>query len=226
MATYSPAPAPRRASRNWLWPSLAVVLLVLGLAIGRWVIPASGSAATSTPPSATGGSGGVGAPHGPSTVTQGVPSGYTHDQAGAATAAVNAVQLVGNLAHGQADPATAGKTWPASSAEAAARTALSSGPDGNTGDQTTKVPVSTRVTAYSDGSATVEVWVVAVGSTSGVGANTSAGWSTHTVGLVWQSGDWKVASLKAVTGPQPGSDAAASSTTTPLTNGLYSYYIN
>jgi hypothetical protein len=228
MTNYAPHVPAARRSRTWLWIVLAVVLLVAGLAIGRWVMPAGSSPTTGTgqPGASTApGGGAIAAPHGPAKITQGVPSGYTHDRAGAATAGVNAVQLVVNVAHGQADPEVASRTWTASNADAGARQALAAQP--GSADQTSKLPTTTRVTAYSDTAATVEVWVVSVGSSAGIGGgtNTAAKWSTHTVQLTWESGDWKVSSLRAISGPQPGDNGAAPSTA-PLTNGLYTYYIN
>ncbi|RSM80599.1 hypothetical protein DL991_10840 [Amycolatopsis sp. WAC 01375] len=201
--------------------------LVAGAALGRWVFPAESPAAGVTGP--IGGiapAGGiVAAPHGPVKINQGVPSGYTRDRAGAATAGINAVQLVTNLAHGQAAPEIASTTWTASTADDGTRRALSTRP--GSADQTSKIPATTRVTAYTDAAATVEVWVVAVGSGDAIGGgtNTAARWSTHTIQLTWETGDWKVAGLRANSGPQPG-DTNAAPATAPLTNGLYTYYIN
>lgn len=230
MSNYAPpVTAGRRSPRTWLLIVATIVALAVGLVVGRWVLPSSTSSApqatqpgTSTAPA----SGAVGGPHGPAKIVQGVPSGYSHDQAGAATAGVNAVQLVLNIAHGQADSATASKTWTASNADEAARKVLATTPDASSDNQTSKVPASTRVTAYSDASATVEIWVLSIGSTSGVGGTTAAAdWSTHTVRLTWENGDWKVSSLRASKGPKPG-DGSPAPATTPLTNGLYTYYIN
>ncbi|WP_284741849.1 hypothetical protein [Amycolatopsis sp. RTGN1] len=227
MVNYAPpTPTSGRSSRIWPWIALAIAALVVGVIVGRWVLPSDPAPAAQPGTSATPSSGAVGGPHGPAKITQGVPSGYTHDQAGAATAGVNAVQLIVNVAHGQADSATAGKTWTASNADEAARAALSAGPDSPGSNQTSKLPATTRVTAYSDSSATVEIWVVSVGSTSGIGgASTADDWSTHTVRLSWENGDWKVSSLRASKGPKPG-DTGTTPSTTPLTNGLYTYYIN
>lgn len=218
---------PAHRSRTGLWVGVAVAALVTGAALGRWVFPAEAPVAGSTGAAAgTAPAGGiVAAPHGPAKITQGVPSGYTRDRAGAATAGINAVQLVNNLAHGQATPEIASTTWPASTADDGTRQALSTRP-GST-DQTSKIPATTRVTAYTDATATVEVWVVAVGSGDAIGGgtNTAARWSTHTIQLTWENGDWKVAGLRANSGPQPG-DTDAAPATAPLTNGLYTYYIN
>ncbi|WP_410646291.1 hypothetical protein [Amycolatopsis sp. cmx-4-54] len=220
-------PTSDRRSRNGLWIGVAVSALVTGAILGRWVIPAESPAAGGTGPVTGIAPEGVlvAAPHGPAKISQGVPSGYTRDRAGAATAGINAVQLVNNLAHGQAAPEVASTTWTASTADAGTRQALSTRP--GSADQTSKIPATTRVTAYTDAAATVEVWVVAVGSGDAIGGgtNTAARWSTHTIQLLWETGDWKVAGLRANSGPQPGAPTTAPATA-PLTNGLYTYYIN
>ncbi|OXM44250.1 hypothetical protein CFP71_40570 [Amycolatopsis thailandensis] len=218
---------PARRSRTVLLTVVPVAALVTGAALGRWVFPTESPAGgDSGPVTGTAPAGGiVAAPHGPAKFTHGVPSGYTRDRAGAATAGVNAVQLVNNLAHGQASPEIASTTWPASTADEGTRQALAT--RSGSADQTSKIPATTRVTAYADSSASVEVWVVAVGSGDAVGGgtNTAARWSTHTIQLRWENGDWKVAGLRANSGPQPG-DTGATPVTEPLTNGLYTYYIN
>jgi hypothetical protein len=224
MVNYAPpAPAPRRSRRALVITALVLLALAVGLVVGRWAIPSdSGSTPAGGTPTAAGA---VSGPHGPSKITQGVPSGYTRDRAGAATAAVNAVQLVVNLAHGQADPQVAARTWAAGDADQAAQEALATQPD-STADQTNKLPTTTRVTAYSDTAATVEVWVVSVGSSSSSG-RTAADWSTKTVELRWESGDWKLRNLRTRQGPKPGDeDTNSTAKPAPLQNGLYTYYIN
>jgi hypothetical protein len=228
MANYAP-PQPARRSRRWGWIVLAVVTLVIGLILGRYVLAGSTSAnaptSTSTSPT-TSQSAGLAAPHGPRSIAQGVPTGYTDDQAGAATAAVNATQLRVALAHGQATPATAARLWLASTADATTRQAFSQGSDGSSGDQTNKLPAATRVTSFSPTATTVQVWVVSAGSAPALGGGdvVSAAWTTETYQLVWQAGDWKVASVQTSQGPQPGD--TTTQTVPALTNGLYSFYLN
>ncbi|CRK56999.1 putative integral membrane protein [Alloactinosynnema sp. L-07] len=227
MANHAPTTT-RRLPLPWL--AALVLVAVAAFALGRWVLPGedhqgSGTDHTVGSSTASPSAGTLGAPHGPAKVVSGVPSGYTRDKAGAATAAGNAVQVQVAVAHGQADPGTVKSTWIASNATDQARAALSAGKNTDGEDQTNKLPVSTRITAFTDTSATVEVWVVAVGAATGVGGGTltAARWSTVTFQLTWE-GDWKVTTFKSVSGPQPGAstDGAA---LPALTNGLYTFYI-
>ena len=226
MANYAP-PQPARRSRRWGWIVLAVLTLALGLVLGRYVLPGAASASGPAPtPTTPPQSAGLAAPHGPRSITQGVPSGYTDDQAGAATAAVNAVQLRVALAHGQATPATAARLWVASTADTTTRQAFSQGADGSSGDQTNKLPAATRVTSFTATATTVQVWVVSAGTAPAFGGGdvVSAAWTTETYQLVWQGGDWKVVSIQTGQGPQPGD--TTTQTVPALTNGLYSFYLN
>lgn len=232
MTNYAPpAPASTGAGRprTALWLAVVVVVGIVAFVLGRWVLPAEsgeGADGTRTAPTSTATPGEVAlnAPHGPKTFTKNVPSGYTRDKAGAATAAVNAIQVQVAVAHGKADPETVKQTWIASNADQQTREALSEGPNTSGDDQTNKLPVTTRVTEFSDSAATVEIWVVSVGSTSGIGGGTltAARWSTATYRLAWE-GDWKVVSLKSVSGPQPG-ETSNGAPLPPLTNGLYTFY--
>jgi hypothetical protein len=226
MANYAPN-QPTCRSRAWVWwLILAVLTLAVGLFVGRYVLAGSPTSTSTSTPSTPSQAGGLAAPHGPRTITQGVPTGYTDDQAGAATAAVNAVQLRVALAHGQATPATAARLWLAANADAGTRQAFSTGSDGSSGDQTNKLPAATRVTNYTASAATVQVWVVSAGSAPAIGGGdvVAAAWTTQTYQLVWQGGDWKVVSVQTSQGPQPGD---TTTTTVPaLTHGLYSFYLN
>lgn len=229
MANFMPPGQTAPRNRSWILWLIALVVVAAGVfALGRWVFPATsapeppGGTSTSTPPS-----GEMATLHGPAKLENGVPSGYTRDQAGAATAAANAIQLQVAVAHGQADPETMQATWIASNADQPTREALSEGPNTTGDDQTNKLPATTRVMAFNDTAATVEVWVVSVGSTTGIGGGTltAAKWSTVTCQLAWERGDWKVTSLKSVSGPQPGENSTGSNLPA-LTNGLYTFYID
>ncbi|MEU9061061.1 hypothetical protein AB0D13_19970 [Streptomyces sp. NPDC048430] len=66
-------------------------------------------------------------------------------------------------------------------------------------------PVGTKTTAYTDTSATVEVWCTGVFGTAGVGSTNpvSNDWFTMTLTLRWANGDWKVDSFSQKDGPAP-----------------------
>lgn len=77
-------------------------------------------------------------------------------------------------------------------------------------------PLGTRVDAYTTETATVDVWMSEV---VGVPRDNSpmpvsATWSTYTLILQWQSGDWKAAAIKRSDGPTPlvATDSVPSST--------------
>ncbi|WP_329541026.1 hypothetical protein [Streptomyces sp. NBC_01358] len=66
-------------------------------------------------------------------------------------------------------------------------------------------PVGTKVTLFSDSSATAEVWCTGVFGTAGVGSTNpvSNDWFTMTLKLQWEGGDWKVDSFSQKDGPAP-----------------------
>ncbi|MFE7777690.1 hypothetical protein ACFU5O_28080 [Streptomyces sp. NPDC057445] len=77
-------------------------------------------------------------------------------------------------------------------------------------------PLGTKVTAFSSETATVQVWMSEL---VGVPAEkspmpVSGTWSTYTVILQWQEGDWKVATISQSDGPTPlvAADSEPSST--------------
>ncbi|HEY3690551.1 MAG TPA: hypothetical protein VGL46_09625 [Pseudonocardiaceae bacterium] len=233
MTTYEPQPSlptgtrPRRRRLAIVGFLLAVVVAgVAGWLIGRAGTTVDRGAPAGAPAAAVGG---LGAPHGPKQIRRGVPSGYTHDATGAANAAVNAVQVQTAVAHGNADSGQTASTWIASSADEHARTALSAATGTPGDDQTSKTPLTTRVTALTRSSATIEVWIVAVGSSTGIGGGTttSQDWSTQTYSLTWEQDDWKVQSFHTKNGPQPGdTQSGTGSSVPPLTSGLYTVFIN
>ncbi|MBT2394408.1 hypothetical protein [Streptomyces sp. ISL-100] len=160
-----------------------------------------------------------------------IPSGFAQDEQGAQSAATNyAVTLV------SADilrPATrqeiVGKIFvPQKVAELEAKfdnaysqdflDKVGLDKDGNAPDGMTYVsrtaPVGTKVTAYTDVAATVEVWCTGVFGTAGVGSTNPVAndWFTMTLTLQWADGDWKVESFSQKEGPAPvNADRTASS---------------
>ncbi|MEU7584497.1 hypothetical protein AB0B50_43755 [Streptomyces sp. NPDC041068] len=67
------------------------------------------------------------------------------------------------------------------------------------------VPVGTKATAYSDSTATVEVWCTGAFGTAGEDTTNpvSNDWFTLTLKLRWTDGDWKVESFRSKDGPSP-----------------------
>ncbi len=64
------------------------------------------------------------------------------------------------------------------------------------------VPVGYRMDAFSPDEATVSVWYVGIVG-SGATVEPQQSWRTQTVSLVWEHGDWKVASFESSAGPTP-----------------------
>ncbi len=65
-----------------------------------------------------------------------------------------------------------------------------------------EVPVAFELRRYTDDAATVSIWSVGVVLIEGLTEATEA-WSTNTVELVWEDGDWRVKSWESATGPVP-----------------------
>ncbi|GAA3301527.1 hypothetical protein GCM10020295_45020 [Streptomyces cinereospinus] len=76
------------------------------------------------------------------------------------------------------------------------------------------MPIGTKVTAYADTRATVEVWCTGVFGTTGERSTNpvTSDWFTMTLQLRWTAGDWKVDSFSQEDGPAPvpGDDRASS----------------
>ncbi|MGW1026216.1 hypothetical protein ACWD4J_21410 [Streptomyces sp. NPDC002577] len=67
------------------------------------------------------------------------------------------------------------------------------------------MPVGTKVTKYSDSTATVEVWCTGIFGTAGEDSTNpvTSDWFTMTLQLKWTDGDWKVGSFSQKEGPAP-----------------------
>ncbi|WP_405599478.1 hypothetical protein OG741_19105 [Streptomyces sp. NBC_01410] len=75
-------------------------------------------------------------------------------------------------------------------------------------------PVGTKITAYADTSATVEVWCTGVFGTAGISSTNPVtnDWFTMTLKLQWADESWKVESFSQKDGPAPvNADRTASS---------------
>ena len=217
MSHITPTSAPNeprtRVARPLVLALAVVIALVAGVLVGRYALPASSEQAQhgQTQPSES--PTGAGArEHGPKTITKGVPSGFTRDREGAASAAMIAVQLLTAVAHGNADPEVVKTTWIASSADQATRRLFSEARASSGNDRTSKAPADFTVKDFTGDQAVVELWVSSVGigpGLSGRGVIRAQAWSTVTYRLAWEADTWKVATVKTVDGPQPGTDNAA-----------------
>jgi hypothetical protein len=76
------------------------------------------------------------------------------------------------------------------------------------------VPIGTKVTSYSNATATAEVWCTGLYGTAGEDSTNpvTTDWFTMTLQLRWAGGDWKVDSFSQKDGPAPvpGDEKASS----------------
>ncbi|MFD8507710.1 hypothetical protein ACFYYI_00035 [Streptomyces sp. NPDC002387] len=175
--------------------------------------------------------------------SSGVPSGFAHDQQGAASAAANYGVALGSTgmfdaaqrhtivdavytpqvaANRQADLDRA-----YSNKEFLSNIGLTS--DGTAPGGATFVsriiPVGTKVTKYSSVSATVELWYTSLFGLSGDASTNpvSESWYTTTYQLKWTNGDWKVTDFTQKDGPVPVGRDQKASTADDMTKAVEEY---
>ncbi|MFD9786851.1 hypothetical protein ACFWYX_23240 [[Kitasatospora] papulosa] len=87
------------------------------------------------------------------------------------------------------------------------------------------IPVGTKTVAYSDATATVDVWYTGLIGMSGPGSTdpVSTSWKTWTAELTWVDGDWKIASDKQKDGPAPVPGDVAASTSDEISKAVEEY---
>ncbi|MBA4025039.1 MAG: hypothetical protein C0482_22015 [Gordonia sp.] len=226
------ATAPRSRKPWWIGGGAlaAIVLLVVILAVScgggdNSNDSAGGSKDSSTPA--------IGSAHGPQSITNGIPSGYTRDKTGASTAGVNFIQAItqagqGRISGEQLREQAVG-TSPSQSLTDVVAQNSGRGADENV---YSTIPVVTTVAEFTPDKAVVSVWQVdasqsKIGTAGKVGVQTI--WSTTTVTLGWSGSDWKAVDWKFEPGPNPA-DATFPAADSPLaqkaTNGYYSFYVD
>ncbi|MDV6277549.1 hypothetical protein R3Q06_29080 [Rhodococcus erythropolis] len=226
-ATGSPNSGP--ASGLPLWVKLAIGFSVFALIVGIIAVFTSGGGDDSGS-----GADAIRAAHGPTTTIDGVPAGYTRDQAGAQTAAVNFIQANGQTYQGRIDAAKLREVAVSASATDALNAVIDAS-SGRTdlGKTVNNVPLIVTVTDFSQDSATVSVWGMGVGQSPVSEGSDKVGiltvYSTSTVTMKWENGDWKAQDWKFVSGPS-AEDAQFPATDSPLSkpgaNGFYTFYVN
>ncbi|MFF2619741.1 hypothetical protein [Kitasatospora sp. NPDC058046] len=202
-----------------------VVVLIVGIALLPGGKGGTNAASGSAPAAAGAGAGGQslsgsgtgGRPAGLRLV-DGVPIGYTNSREGAVAAAVNyelARSSVAYLTDGQVRERILKAIMTSEAApsqlkednDAAAKLASAFGltVEGSGQLIARASPLGSRVASYSPQVATVSVWMCGVVGVASANAPlpVSASWSTYTLVLIWQNGDWKVSSITAANGPTP-----------------------
>ncbi|MFD7772079.1 hypothetical protein [Streptomyces sp. NPDC059787] len=156
------------------------------------------------------------------TKASGIPSGYAHDRQGAESAAANYAVVLGSdgmfntarrheIVQAVADAGSVGSLQSGFDADYSADFLKAVGldkdgaaPTGSTFVSRT-LPAGTKVTAYSDNAATVEVWcngLFGIASDKSTTPVTNS-WFTVTMKLNWSGDDWKVLETTQKTGPTP-----------------------
>ena len=150
-----------------------------------------------------------------------VTTGYAHDEQGAQSAAANYAAALGSdgmfnnarrheIVQTVADPSAVDRLRSGFDADYSADflkriglTEEGSAPKGSTFVNRT-LPAGTKVTSYSDDTATVEVWCNSLFGIAGEKSTSpvTSSWFTVTMKLRW-SGDWKVLETAQKTGPTP-----------------------
>ncbi|QDQ99523.1 hypothetical protein FO059_18180 (plasmid) [Tomitella fengzijianii] len=197
------APGRKTGPRRWLWPVaglavLAVLIIVVAVACGGSDSGDSGSKTEA-----------IKTAHGPSALVDGVPRGYTHDKAGALTAAVNFIQAISQAGVGRLDAAALREHAVGENPSPSLQSALGASSDRVEHDDTTfnSVPLVATVTNFTPEAATVSVWGESISQMRTGGPDSPLGvstlYSTTTVTLAWEGGDWKATDWAFEPGPKP-----------------------
>lgn len=227
-AAAGPASAPHPASREpvagrrrvvayGVGGALVVALLALVVAL---FVRSGGEDAGAAPA----------APHGPTAFVDGVPSGYTRDKGGAATAAVNFLQADDKAMAGLLDIAAVENALVSQNPSPKLTEVIDSARGREEkGDTFTTLPATVTVRTLSADEADVSVWALGSGSLVANAAgdkSTVATWGTADLHLVWEDGDWKVADYAFRVGPQPGQQSASATDPAQVESGYYSFFVN
>ncbi|MFD3519163.1 hypothetical protein [Streptomyces sp. NPDC058653] len=222
---YGGARRPPRSSRSLIAMVGVVVLLIAAIAFAN-----REGGGDDTSASTTGGGEGASGPQptaasGVKPVTGkngGIPSGFAKDEQGAESAAANyAVALVSaDILRPDARGGIMSQIFaPDKAADLEAKfnaaydkaflDKIGLDEKGNAAEGLTYVsrtaPVGTKITQFTEASATVEVWCTGVFGTAGVSSTNPVtnDWFTMTLKLQWVSDDWKVESFAQKDGPAP-----------------------
>jgi len=223
----TPAPARVRGWSRQRWLILGVGLVVVGLC-GLLMVNSCARHAGTARHAVT-----VQAAHGPIGLRGGVPVGYTHDRAGAATAAVNTLQALTQAGQGRVRMDAVVTALTARDPGPGLRQSIEIGRD-RPEDPTVVnlIPVAASVSGFSSTAAHVRVWTLALSPsavTTDAPTSVMTAWATHEVDLVWQRGDWKAKEIASHPGPTPdeaGASAADSVLAQPVQSGFYAFYVN
>ena len=176
----------------------------------------------------------VRAAHGPNTMVNGVPSGYTRDPDGAATAAVNVIQALAQAAQGRVEMANVIATMIAKNPSSTLQKSIDvdSGRSEDSDLVFNILPAAVTVSSFTADVAQVTVWTMSMSRapiSAGDPVSVQTIWSTSELSLVWENGDWKARDKSFRSGPVPDEVvnlAKESPLAKPLQGGYYSFYVN
>ncbi|MET9255890.1 hypothetical protein [Streptomyces sp. NPDC003717] len=209
-----PRRPPRSSSRSLITVVGVVVLLIAAIAFANRgddedspSKPTTADKPSSTSTSPTG--------------TTPVSSGYAHDDQGAQSAAANyavalvsadilkptkRAEIVQRVFVADKQNALRDKLDKAYSKDFLGKIGLDDNGNATDGTYVSRtMPIGTKTTAYSDSTATVDVWCTGVFGTAGEKTTNpvSSDWFTMTLQLHWTDNDWKVDSFSQKDGPAP-----------------------
>jgi hypothetical protein len=170
---------------------VAVVALLIGLVVGRATV-------------GRGDPDGSGRGSAPAVSTSRTPAGYSHDAAGAASAAANlSAELARSIGAGPERVRETADRVGTASYSARVSAAYEGGHALDPGTVFRTIPISYRVLVYSPESAAVRIWSASVLA----GEDTKPGvasFKTATIVVRWEEGSWRVDEVRdPVTGPTP-----------------------
>ncbi|MEE2061754.1 hypothetical protein [Rhodococcus artemisiae] len=169
--------------------------------------------------------------HGPNEITNGIPHGYDHTQAGAQTAATNFVQASNQISLGRITAEEAREVLVGGNATDALVSVIDDPVMQAEDTVMNTVPALVNVTDYSDDRAVVSVWAVSASQDdlSGTGkVSVLTFWSTTTVTVQWEDGDWKAVDWSFRSGPEPSEVSFPEGDSTLAefgANGLYTFFV-
>ncbi|MFD0315915.1 hypothetical protein [Streptomyces flavalbus] len=233
----------RSSSRGLVTVVGVIVLLIAAIAF------ANRGGDDSAPPEKNGTAGAQIAPTAPTgdqpvqTTSNGIPSGYAQTEQGAESAAANYSVALGSAemfdkARRQEIVTTVYAPDVAAARQADLDRAYSSeefltniGLDKNGAAPKGQsfvsrvIPVGTKVTAFSNDKATVEVWYTSLFGLSGENSTNpvSESWYTTTYQLAWTADDWKVTDFQQKDGPVPVGRDQRASTADDMTKAVEEY---
>jgi hypothetical protein len=178
----------------------ALVVLGIGILIGRGLYPEESNPQDSSSPKTT-------EDVGPTDVVNGVPIGYTRTEEGAVAAATSFAQTMtgpsGNPdTYRLAMETLAALGWRKRAQELAENAIAFVEDRYGPGGSVEFTPLRYRAARYSDERAVIEIWGVVVGSGPKI-AGIEESWITGTVVLSWTGSDWRVIGQKSEGGPTP-----------------------